>query len=171
MTHSQDFRLWSLTPKQQDLVNARGAALYLPKWVPADLRVFDTTYKCVTYMHLTRSAAWHYLLGGIYRDGPYQALAALINLLALLLHVNCDIVDTPSPEERLKAMRIVKEKVILALVLFEREFPKTLMVGCLHNLLHMPDQIARWNNLRNFWAFFMERYARKCPILPAFTQQ
>ena len=153
------------------LVNARGAALYIPKFVPKDLRVCDTTYKCVTYMHLTRSAAWHYLLGGIFREGAYEALGALIDLLALLHHVDCDIVCMPSRKERVKAIKIIKEKVVLALVLFEREFPKTLMVGCLHNLLHMPDQIARWNNLRNFWAFFMERYAYKFTVTSSYNTQ
>jgi hypothetical protein len=147
-----------MTKAEITLVNARGVALELPKWIPKNLSVMKKTYKCVTYMHLSRSAVWHYLLGGIYPKGQYEALSALIDVLSLLHHVNCDIVTTPSRAERTKIMKRLKVKIVLALVLFEREFPKTLMVGCLHNLLHVPDAIARWNNVRNFWAFFMERY-------------
>jgi hypothetical protein len=147
-----------MTPKQLELVNERGIALELSKWLPKNLRVMRVTYKCVTYMHLSRSAVWHYLLGGIYPPGQYEALSALIDVLDIIHHVNCDIVTTPSSADRTKIMKRLKAKIILALVLFEREFPKTLMVGCMHNLLHIPDAIGRWNNVRNFWAFFMERY-------------
>jgi hypothetical protein len=108
-------------------------------------------------MHLSRSAGWLYLLGGLFPKGQQEALNALIDVLAILHHINSDIITTPSLQQRIEQMKQLKTKVLLALILFEREFPKTLMVGCLHNLLHMPDAIFRWNNLRNFWAFFMER--------------
>jgi hypothetical protein len=139
-------------------MNDRGADLALAKWIPKGLRILDVTYKCVTYMHLTRSAAWHYLLGGMFPKGQQQALDALIDVLSLLHHVNSDIIETPSKQDRINDMKDLKAKVLMALILFEREFPKTVIVACFHNLLHMTDAIFRWNNVRNFWAFFMERY-------------
>jgi hypothetical protein len=153
----QDHRVWTLDKKQRDLVDARGTALALGKWIPKHLRIFSKAYKCVTWTRLTRSAAWHYLLGGLYPAGQQEALTSLIDLLAIMHYIDCDLIDTPDSAERERNMKVLKTKVILTLLLFEREFPRTLLLVCLHNLLHVPDMIGRWNNVRNLWAFFMER--------------
>jgi hypothetical protein len=152
-----DYGVWVLNPKQRVEVDARGQLLHLANWMPPSLRIFSKSYKCVTYTRLTRSAAWQYLLGGFYPRGQQQALTSLIDLLAFMHHVDCDMLETPDHEERVKKMKELKTRVIITILLFEREFPKTLLLACLHNLLHIPDMIGRWNNVRNFWAFFMER--------------
>jgi hypothetical protein len=153
----QDFKFWTLPPKSRKLVNARGNALKLAGWLPDNLRILDISYKCVVYMHITRSSAWHHLLGGVFPKGQTQALAALIDFLAAVQSADCDIVDMPAVADRVKKMKILRAKAVKTLLLVEREFPKTLLVVCLHNLLHFPDMIGRWNNVRNYWAFFMER--------------
>jgi hypothetical protein len=153
----QDFLAWTLPAKAQTLVNARGSALQLPKWIPKGLKVLHRSYKCVTYMTLSRSTAWHYLLGGLFPPGQAEALSALIDFLGLIHVTDCDILETPSRADRVTKMRALKAKAIKTLLLFEREFPKTLLVVCMHNLLHFPDMIGRWSNARNYWAFFMER--------------
>jgi hypothetical protein len=154
----QDYQAWELTTKEQKIVDARGKLLRVSGWCPSDLRVMSITYKCVDYVHLCRSAAWFYLLAGMFADSMQEALAAIIDYVYEVLATDCDIITTPSPQARKRRMQALKRKAVMCLMLVEREFPRTKLVVCFHNLLHFPDMMARWNNPRNFWAFFMERY-------------
>jgi hypothetical protein len=52
----------------------------------------------------------------------------------------------------------VKKTVIEALCVAEAMFPKTELAVMFHVLMHIPDGIHRWNNVRNFWSFFGERF-------------
>jgi len=44
----------------------------------------------------------------------------------------------------------------------EAVLPATELSPLFHILIHVPDMIYRWNNIRNFWCFFGERY----PLVP-----
>jgi hypothetical protein len=135
--------------------------LKVPEWLPADLRIMNITYKVIAYMHLTQSGAWHYLFEGCFRaPGQQQALASLIDYMAAVNATNCDIIETPSRADRKKKMRDLRRTAIHTLVAMEREFPRNLFAYCFHNLIHLCDNIFRWNHVRNYWAFFMERCMR-----------
>ena len=47
----------------------------------------------------------------------------------------------------------------------EAVLPATELSPLFHILINVPDMIYRWNNLRNFWCFFGERY----PLVPIFS--
>jgi hypothetical protein len=154
----QDYPPWHLSAREQAIIDARGASLSLPGWLPSDLRLISLSFKVIVYMHLTRSAAWHYVFAGFFQTpGQQEALRALIDYMAAVTVANCDIVETPSAVRRRAKMRTLKAQGVLVLNLLEREFPRNLLVYCFHNLLHVPDMLLRWNNVRNYWAFFMER--------------
>ena len=61
---------------------------------------------------------------------------------------HADIPD-PTPE--------LKQKVIEAVCTFEKVFPDSELARIVHIMVHLPDAIHRWNNIRNFWSFWGER--------------
>jgi hypothetical protein len=127
---------------------------------PPDLRLFSLGYKIAFYLHLTTSGAWKYMFHDMFtQEGQQEAFTALLEYLVEVTMTTCDIVETPSARERRRAMKLLKRRAFTVLNLLEREFPKTMLTQCFHNLLHAPDMIGRWNNVRNYWAFFMERYS------------
>jgi hypothetical protein len=91
--------------------------------------------------------------------GQQEAFNALLEFMVEVSMATCDIVETPSARERRRNMKLLKRRAYRVLNLLEREFPRTLLTMCFHNLLHASDMIGRWNNVRNYWAFFMERYS------------
>lgn len=54
----------------------------------------------------------------------------------------------------------LKLKVAEALTNFENDWPPQSHCIVAHELMHVPDCIFRWNSVRNYWAFHLERYAR-----------
>ncbi len=93
------------------------------------------------------------------QEGQQQAFVALLEYLVEVTMAECDIINTPSARDRKRKMKLLRRKSFNVLILLEREFPKTMLTMCFHNLIHAADMIGRWNNVRNYWAFFMERYA------------
>jgi hypothetical protein len=55
------------------------------------------------------------------------------------------------------AHRNLRLRVIEAMCECERIMPSTELSVLFHILIHLPDMIERWNNVRNFWCFFGER--------------
>jgi hypothetical protein len=51
----------------------------------------------------------------------------------------------------------LKMDVATALTNFEKEWPPQSHCIVAHELMHVPDCIYRWNSVRNFWAFHLER--------------
>jgi hypothetical protein len=50
-------------------------------------------------------------------------------------------------------------QVAEALTNFENDWPPQSHCIVAHELMHVPDCIYRWNSVRNYWAFHLERYA------------
>ena len=44
-----------------------------------------------------------------------------------------------------------------ALFKLERDFPGTELSIGIHELIHVPDFLWRWNSVRNYWCFVVER--------------
>jgi hypothetical protein len=158
----QDHRAWKLAKHQQTTIDKRGDALHMTGWLPTDLRVMSKTYKVTEYLNLTRSGAWHYLFAGMgFTKGMKEAMASVIEFMADVCVMDCDIVTTPDATERRRQMRALKARAAKTLQLLEREFPRTQLVVCFHNFLHISDMMLRWNNVRNYWAFFLERSQKR----------
>ena len=124
-------------------------------WVRNNLEVFN--HKSVLTSHdwyLLCQSAGDYLLYDIFPDDAkklecLQGLQDACNL--------CIAATSAYDSENRQVIDQVKLTVIEALCKVEALFPKTELAVMFHVLAHIPDAIYRWNNVRNFWAFFGER--------------
>lgn len=153
---------WELLPAAQRKCDDRSLDLGGGKrFLRTNLALFRRTGSWLghDWVNLVATAAGRLILHCVL--GPAQAATVfmLFDVLFELLNANC-------PEDRadvLHALGQLKYRVVVALTHWEKDLPATELMLLLHELLHMPDAIARWNNLRNFWAFFGERY-HICPL-------
>jgi hypothetical protein len=124
-------------------------------WIRNNLEVI--THKSVLTAHdwyLLVQTAGDYLLHDIFPDDVKKVDC----LLALKEACNMLISATSAYDsENRQVIDQVKQTVIEALCTVEALFPKTELAVMFHVLAHIPDSIYRWNNVRNFWAFFGER--------------
>jgi len=125
-------------------------------WVRNNLEVFK--HKGVLSAHdwyLLVQSAGDYLLHGIFPDDAKKVEC----LMGLKEACNLCISSTSAfDSENRQVIDKVKMTVIEALCEVEAQFPKTELAVMFHVLIHIPDSVYRWNNVRNFWAFFGERY-------------
>jgi hypothetical protein len=101
-----------------------------------------------------------YLLYGVGDKKIRNALLKLTGALRDILGATCDY-DPDEPalnEEQAKSCRLLKKKVVDALVEVERCLPASELSIFLHEIVHVPDFIYKWNNVRNFWCFVTERF-------------
>ena len=66
--------------------------------------------------------------------------------------------QTASDNARKERTQALTLTAIKTLTLLETVLPLTRFTYLLHVLIHVPEYIHRWNHVRNFWCFFMERY-------------
>jgi hypothetical protein len=88
-----------------------------------------------------------------------------IQLLADLAHATSDACynddktqqarDDRRRESKTQALTL---RVILAQCELEKVLPMCKFTPLMHALRHIPSNIHRWNNVRVYWCFFMERY-------------
>ena len=79
--------------------------------------------------------------------------------MSVLMESNMDVRDEGviGDDEDLAQVKKLELQAAETLSVFEATWPKTVLCSVLHNLLHFPRCVYRWNNVRNFWAFFNER--------------
>ena len=83
----------------------------------------------------------------------------VLTVLREIHNTTCDVSKDPIEEaENLTGLQRLKMKVIKALCYFAKYMPKTEQARIIHVIIHFPDLIHRWNNVRNYWAYFNERY-------------
>ena len=101
-----------------------------------------------------------YVMGDVGPVHPRQAWHAMSDALNAILDATADFVaDDPEHEEAQKtATRDLHLQVIEALCLLERDFPSTELSIFVHEILHVPEFVYRWNAVRNYWCFATERY-------------
>jgi hypothetical protein len=94
------------------------------------------------------------------RTGMQEAWNTMMELIFLTLNLTCDVAtetDYAVPLHLRKAsMETAKQTIVEGLCLFETHFPHSELI---HELIHLPDAVFRWNHPRNYWAFFSERSA------------
>lgn len=115
---------------------------------PADLNSHD-------WLQMVQSGG-AYLLADMWpHNRPLQeAVQGLRTACNLLLHHN----SVAGEEERAgDTVSELKYTLVVALCKIEAVIPATDLAVIMHILLHVPDCIYRWNNVRNWWCFFGER--------------
>jgi hypothetical protein len=126
------------------------------RWIRNNLEVFK--HKSVLTAHdwfLLVQSAGDYLLYDLF-PGDVQKVACLMGLKEACNL--CLSANSAFDSENREAIDKVKKTVIEALCVAEAMFPKTELAVMFHVLMHIPDGIYRWNNVRNFWSFFGERF-------------
>jgi hypothetical protein len=89
---------------------------------------------------------------------PREAFKAMIDALLLLLDAVADYdPDVDEGGSGSQTCRTARKVVARALFKLERDFPGTEMSIAIHELIHVPDFLWRWNSVRNYWCFVVER--------------
>ena len=83
-----------------------------------------------------------------------RAFWTAVKVFQDLLGATCDVDGEGQPEERLRELQ---RECVLALSLLDRDLPETEKAIIIHAILHLPECVYRWNNVRNTWAFHCER--------------
>ena len=146
---------WALSQEKSDLADQRTLALAgEPKWVRSNIQIMSHSgvLNDHDWMTIVQSAG-DYVLADLF-DNPCfgEALYALLDVCRRCVEFcSTDVTDNRADVDRLKLA------VAEALTRCEQVFPRTELCVMLHILIHVPDSIYRWNNVRNTWAFFGER--------------
>ena len=78
-------------------------------------------------------------------------------MLQLLLDATADYDPDDEEETATQTCRTLRTAVARALFKLERDFPGTELSIAIHELIHVPDFLWKWNSVRNYWCFVVER--------------
>ena len=106
--------------------------------------------------------AWQYIFHGLYAEAPQQqeSLNAFMSCLTAILQAysHADFPNDPPDRSSERTNMIeLKNKVVNAMALFDRDFPASEKAIMFHILLHVPDFMYKWGSARNGWCFYSER--------------
>jgi hypothetical protein len=87
---------------------------------------------------------------------PRESFKAMIAALQLLLNAVADY-DPDDDNAATQTCRTARTAVARALFKLERDFPGTELSIAIHELIHVPDFLYKWNSVRNYWCFIVER--------------
>ena len=159
----KDIAGWTLSPAQLKTVNKRSNDLGGEQnWIPKYMNFVTKTYKlkAVDFVRISKGAM-SYVFEGMF-EGPEkadqkQAFESFNESLRLCLttHFNADGRPLTARLKQLAATLV--EQVAQTLSLLEMCSPLIFFDRLLHALLHVPMAMAKWNSVRNFWAFKSER--------------
>jgi hypothetical protein len=88
---------------------------------------------------------------------PREAFREMIQALQHLLDATADYNPEDETDEADHTCRTARTMVARALFKLERDFPATELSIAIHELIHVPDFLWRWNSVRNYWCFVVER--------------
>jgi hypothetical protein len=95
-----------------------------------------------------------------YETGPHrprEAFKAMIDALLHILNTTADYDPDDAEQTSSRTCRALKVRLARALTKLERDFPGTELSIAIHELIHIPDHMYRWNAVRNYWCFVVER--------------
>ena len=151
-------------------MDQRGCVLRMPAHLlPKTIKLMSLTgtYKCSVITALCKTSMSKHLFTGFYAAHQQKALSLFADMQANLHSANSDIdLEAEGQEwedDMAKRWQETCERVLevdVALCHFEKEFPATKMLGCVHIQRHVPRAIFKWNNVRNYHPYPMERYIR-----------
>lgn len=138
-------------------MDSRGRSLAgEPSWIRSNVEIYSHGGNLTAHDWLqVIQSAGDYILAGLFPKHPQrmEAIYALLAACSKILRAT-SAVDSDNRED----LDALKLEVVVALCHCEAEFPRTEMAVMFHILMHVPDAIYKWNNVRNFWSFFGERY-------------
>jgi hypothetical protein len=130
-----------------------------PGWCRAAATPFQRagSNKCHDWKMLLQWSAG-YVLHDIVPVHMRRAFFGLLAVLTKILDATSDV-DMDEEDSQDPVLEALKLEAVLALIDVEETFPLT-DVGpiTMHIIPHVVEAIFRWNSVRNFWAFFTERY-------------
>ena len=124
--------------------------------VPFNTKATRRKPKVVDWVFFLRSAV-PYVFYDVGPHRPKEAFKAMVEALQLLLDVTADYDPDDPDDPTTDTCRTLRGKLATALVLMEKDFPATELSIAIHELIHMPDFVFRWNAVRNYWCFVVER--------------
>jgi hypothetical protein len=154
---------WTMTAKQQKAFDKRVRSIADGGLIPFSMVPFKTIpgykkAKSATWISFLRSCV-PYTMSGV----PLIARSSVIGLcgtLSKILLTTCDYI--PGDEEATYAaklkVQVLKVELIRAMCTFEKDVPESELSYFLHEILHLCDFLFRWNNVRNYWCFLVERF-------------
>jgi hypothetical protein len=101
--------------------------------------------------------AYPYIFHNIYDPWRQESLEAILQVMSMCVKATSDVGQ--DDERSLRESRELKYKIVSLMAVYERGFPATEFPPLFHTLVHYPDIIFRWNSTRNYWGFYVERYA------------
>ena len=112
--------------------------------------------KAVDFVRMSKGAM-SYVFAGAFKDNQKQTFDSFNETLRLCLttHFNADGQPLTASVKRCAAA--LMEQVTETMSLIEMCCPAIFFDNIMHELLHVPMAMARWNSCRNFWAFPSER--------------
>jgi hypothetical protein len=158
--YTQRLRLWGLDNKMRAVLDKRSLGLGLSG---KHTTLFGKTHrmKAVAFKRLSDGPAC-LIFRDVYDDDPEKkkAFLAFLDIIYRVLHTTCDVDDQAPTRAHKTKISEFKTDTAVCLVLLEAELPPMFFDILLHELLHIPESIARWNHVRNYWAFASERYTQ-----------
>jgi hypothetical protein len=147
-------------PKVQAIIDGRCEDLngLVPGWITPGLAPMQHTgaVKAADCRTLLWSAG-DYIFYNLFGE-KQAAFDAWIDILRVVELSTADFKNPGAYTE----MAQLKMDVAEALTKFERDWPEQSHCIVAHELMHVPDSIYRWNSVRNYWAFHLERYPFSC---------
>jgi hypothetical protein len=120
--------------------------------------------KSVTWHRLAACGAWVHLMADVLPSQEASAFRIFCTLLTQIYAATsdasfaCGREQEASDNERKERAQSLNLTAIKTLTLLETVLPHTRFTYLMHVIIHLPQYIKRWNHVRNFWCFFMERY-------------
>ena len=132
----------------------------MPNWMK--LMGLTSKLKAVDFVRLSRDmGVTSYLFQGLFEPNEADledAMNAFLDALVLSTSMVCDADGQPLTRSMKAQFANHAKNMALLLARFEKKAPKTFCDVLLHELLHVPHAVQRWNRVNNFWCFFGERY-------------
>jgi hypothetical protein len=159
----QDIKGWTLSADQIETVNKRSNDLGGEQnWIPNNMNFLTKTFKlkAVDFVRISKGAMSYVFQGifdGFETEKQKQAFESFNETLRLCLttHFNAD--GKPLTNRLKQLVANLMEIVAETLSLLEMCSPLIIFDRILHELLHVPMAMAKWNSCRNFWCFPSER--------------
>ena len=118
--------------------------------------------KAVDFVRLSRDmGVTSYLFQGLFEPNEADlkdAMNAFLDALVLSTSMVCNADGQPLTRSMKAQFANHAKNMALLLARFEKNAPETFCDVLLHELLHVPHAVQRWNRVNNFWCFFGERY-------------
>lgn len=165
---SQRCKAWTLPTASQHIVDNRSSdiARDITSHFPNNLQILGqaSVQKSVVWHRLAACGAWVHLMADLLPPAEASAFRHFCELLTQIYAATSDAsfvggpAQTASDNDRKVRTQSLTLTAIKSLTLLETVLPLTRFTYLLHALIHLPQYIHRWNHVRNFWCFFMERY-------------